>query len=827
MCTRLSQRLPQLLSSRAHQDRASIGESLKAVVLGRRAAICIQRCWRWNLVKRRMELLTGALNLTRAIRSPVLYIEERLFLGLNTISAVDRYPRFRESQLAFGFSVASEAPVLLRNQARGKAQQPYCQEERSGLPQWFLQETQLAVHDAELKLRPVRGLQGLLLEGLGSEERTIEVSSPFLETFARTCAAGGMDKELEEVGVTQAALAASGGTLRYLELRFPTVLQARQRALLLYLCTFNFDKHAAVPVFVRHQLYDADATYGVLRLWDLYGLDWPRASKAGIFLLRARDPKPSEVILANGSKVRGAAELRAEWQSAEEDQRRASLAQVHAERELQRLERLNKKKRNADVEEIMQQLSTVPPQELLEALQSGKLPSSVDSQLVEAWILGNRLNFSGRVVDKKQLAKRAASEKLAMRKLLAAAKEQGATRDFGDRGAEDRELARQWEARLMEFYARANDDRVAEEARCLVEARRANGEGPDRWLVDVEASERHRSPLEVDSEYDHAQSMRGSSAPHVYEQLEQSQGLLPEDPGKTAAVEESPSMEGLENVRAGEGPAKNDVCGGWYVSKKASKAARQELRQMAATFSSRRCFLQRVHKVADVRQIKAAREDQNRARLHDYRTAWAARTQILATKHGSMLDHQRRDLDDLRSHLGNLSELQKQQTSEDLQSKREAILEQKVTKRLRAQLHGSPSPWGGMTIGMPSFPEEAFAMRFPCKLAKTFQSGTESTRASNLGSTLQDLRLSHADATDATWTEAKGTQQMASTMQSLPSQAQGELARPMAATDGWHQVRPPPPRQLPLRPPRPSPKERGGFWVKQGALSARTKGSHS
>ena len=27
--------------------------------------------------------------------------------------------------------------------------------------------------------------------------------------------------------------------------------QARQRALLLYLCTFNFDKHAAVPVFVR------------------------------------------------------------------------------------------------------------------------------------------------------------------------------------------------------------------------------------------------------------------------------------------------------------------------------------------------------------------------------------------------------------------------------------------------------------------------------------------------------------------------------------------------------------------------------------------------
>ncbi|CAE7671701.1 unnamed protein product, partial [Symbiodinium necroappetens] len=350
------------------------------------------------------------------IRSPVVYVEERLFLGLNFIAALERFPpALPESRLGFGF--ASEAPVLLAapqspgdSDGAGAVHAHACSRTRS-LPKWFLSEAQLQESKGDgASLRPVRGLQGLLLEGI-SEERTIEVPSPFLETVARTCAAGAMEKELAELGIRKEALAASAGALRFLELRFPTVLQARQRALILYFCTFNFEMHMAVPLLVRHQLYDADTTYRVLKLWDLYGLDWPRTSKAGIFLLRAQnDVKPSEAVAVNGLKIlkqRKVAEFRADWQSAEEDQRRAGLAQLHAERELQRLERLNKKKRNADVEEIMQQLSIVPQQELLDALQSGKLPSGVDSQLVEAWILGNRLNFSGRAVDKKQLAKAA------------------------------------------------------------------------------------------------------------------------------------------------------------------------------------------------------------------------------------------------------------------------------------------------------------------------------------------------------------------------------------------------------------------------------------
>jgi len=751
---------------RAHKERLSLG-SLADAILHRRAAICIQRSWRWNLLKRRLELLQGALRLTRSIRSSVVYMEERLFLGLNLIAAVERYPRaIPESRLAFGFA-ESEAPVLLAA-PRVPGENDRAVQAQAQLPEFH----------CESPLRPVRGLQGLLLEGI-SEERTIEVPSPFLETFARTCAAGGMEKELAEVGIKKEALAASAGALRFVELRFPTVLQARQRALILYFCTFNFETHMAVPLLVRHQLYDADTTYGVLQLWDLYGLDWPRASKAGIFLLRALDVKPSEAVAVNGSKQRKAAEFRADWQSTEEDQRRAGLAQLHAERELQRLERLNKKKRNADVEEIMQQLSIVPQQELLDALQSGKLPSGVDSQLVEAWILGNRLNFSGRAIDKKQLAKHAATEKLAIRRLLAAREEQN-TRRLGSRGA-DSTQPREWEARLMDFYSRANAARVAEEAQCLA-ARRSQGD--DRQI----SAQRPSLPLPSE-----LASARSEAEPPE-----------PPEPGFSAeqAAEELP-------VPPPSGPSDSG-----YAQQKASKAARQEMRQMAATFSTRRCFLQRTQKTADVRAVKAEKEEQTKVRLDDCKRVWATRTRVLAAKHGTMLEYRRREVD-LREHQlkADLREV-RDRRCEELESKRAAVLEQKGRFLEGPQgLHAaiaSPRTRAADTVRV-GMMEAVELMATHGKLATaTFSSGTESTRASAMGSTFQDLR----SLADVTWTDSASSgavaSRMASTMLSVQARKRhlDDERQPMAVTDGWQSdraaVRPPPwPRPEPGPPRRP------------------------
>ncbi|CAE6950647.1 unnamed protein product [Symbiodinium natans] len=558
-----------------------------------------------------------------------------------------------------------------------------------------------------------------------------------------------MEKEMSQ-GVTQTALAASGSQLRFVELRFPTVLQARQRALLLHLCTFNFETHAAVPLCVRHQLYDADTAYSVLRLWDLYGLDWPRASKAGIFLLRARDPKPSEVVPVNGTKHRGASEFRAEWQSAEEDQRRAGLAQLHAEQELQRLERLNKKKRNADVEEIMQQLSLAPQQELLEALQTGKLPSGVDSQLVEAWILGNRLNFSGRAVDKKLLAKRAAAEKLAMRQLLAAARE-APSRDRTiedikslDRMEEPRE-SREWEARLMDFYARANTERVAEEARCVTAW---------RWLSSVERLQGRVEPELAARSDCKALKNDGNDGNDGTD--------APAEAGHQTVPQEMPLVLGPETPFVSGSSSENAE-----NRAKASKAARRELRQMAATFSSRRCFLERTQKAEDVRARKAEREDQAKAHLHDCRRVWEVRTQVLAEKHGLMLEYQRRDF--RRKVLGD------EEVHSSTTVQKANRLHALVAGAATAPMSTLPLPVASEVCSIPRAPRvmvqtfHGFRSRYTER--EEFGAGFSTFGAESQGSTRATLSLQLQDQHPAgsTWTEARKS-----------------CDARLAATDGWH-----------------------------------------
>ena len=57
-----------------------------------RSRLCIQRCWRWSLLKRRLELLQGAKRAAQRVKGVSLYIEERLLIALNLINSVNRYP---------------------------------------------------------------------------------------------------------------------------------------------------------------------------------------------------------------------------------------------------------------------------------------------------------------------------------------------------------------------------------------------------------------------------------------------------------------------------------------------------------------------------------------------------------------------------------------------------------------------------------------------------------------------------------------------------------------------------------------------------------------
>ncbi|CAK8999729.1 unnamed protein product, partial [Durusdinium trenchii] len=126
----------------------------------------------------------------------------------------------------------------------------------------------------------------------------------------------------------------------------------------------------------------------------------------GFFLLRQHDPKASEVVYFNGKAAR---DFRLEWQSVEEDQKRPGQKRSKEENRknaLQRLAELKKKRRYRDLEEIQEILVSVSVPQLLEALETGRLPGDVDLHSVEAWILGNGANFAhDRASDQKLLAK--------------------------------------------------------------------------------------------------------------------------------------------------------------------------------------------------------------------------------------------------------------------------------------------------------------------------------------------------------------------------------------------------------------------------------------
>lgn len=799
-------------------------------------------------------MLAGAVRVARSVRTSTLYIEERLLSGLNTISTVDRYPRLPESQLAMGFA---EAPVILRrpqtlrrrNSGLSQGQSPYKPPMygREGFPQWFLDEAPIELAPSDVSLRPLRGLQGLLLEGLGGpdafnffgeDKSFLEVASPLLENFAVACAApGGLEKDLQ-VDLAESTIAASGGCLRFAELRYSSVLQAKQRAVLLYLCTFNFEKHAAVPLLRRHQLYDVQTAYNILQLWELYGLDWPHRSKVGFFLLRQREPKASEVVYVNGTKHRSAVAFRAEWQSAEEDQKRTVVTKEQTKKEvLQRLEDLKQKKRRKDLQEIQEILATVSVPQLLEALETGKLPVDVDLHSVEAWILGNRATFApDRANDKKLLAKRAAADKLAMKMLLVEAKETNRAQKFTGDDSEAQRLkkSREWEERLLKFYG-TRAERAAE-TQCLVKAHRT-WHGDQRWLVEeTESAKSEHEVSETSSERaereEHERQMElaeelNKHIQEVREQLERD-GDFDSDDGWGFDI---PMQHAVQSKRSGRSQAFSDS---WFMSsftgsedlqilqeevesekqrekeavyqaqrqkifqEKEARKQRGEMRQMAATFCNRRCAIESQIRMADQQQVKVEHQDRTKEKVEAKKRLWQQRRDVMELKNQQSLEHRRRQVDELRSELQWLTQTQNEKLHEELQGKKAAIMEKKVTKRLTRATQrldmdyvNSFDAFGRLPMPTPNtttcsaFSEVLTGVQMSKRdsfcHSVDFRKTIACTETTASGFTAE----ASVDPNQSWASEADACPRMAATMQTLPEVSTGWAAKLAATDSNW------------------------------------------
>ncbi|CAE8589936.1 unnamed protein product, partial [Polarella glacialis] len=309
---------------RAHRERCSLACGLRTAAVLRRSALCIQRCWRWSILKRRLELLTGACRAAQAVRGTSFYIEERLLLALNLVNGANRYaPLLRESGLCFGYTVEDDVVLVKRGRSRfGSAassdstaeEDPKAKAARRtefGLPTWLGAKVcgelrVLSADDPQLVTQGLLypGLSGLLLQGIAEpqEKDIITVSMPSLDHAARLA------------GKTMsAALLASSGQLRWAELRFKSVAQARKRCLMLFLCTFSALHREAVPFLTKAVLGDTQVGLSVIRFWHIYGLSWAPSEKTVLSRLRQKVSSASWGLAPMCGRDSWAAIFRQDW----------------------------------------------------------------------------------------------------------------------------------------------------------------------------------------------------------------------------------------------------------------------------------------------------------------------------------------------------------------------------------------------------------------------------------------------------------------------------------------------------------------------------------
>lgn len=504
---------------------------------------------------------------------------------------------------------------------------------------------------------------------------------------------------------------------------------------------------------------------------------------------------------------------------------------------MQRLEDLKQKKKRKDLQEIQEILATVSVPQLLEALETGKLPGDVDLHSVEAWILGNRANFApDRANDKKLLAKRVAADKLAMKMLFLEAKETNRAQKVTGDDSEAQRLkkSREWEERLMKFYGSVRAERVSAENQCLVRAHRT-WHGDQRWLV--EESESAKSEHEVSEtsseraereEHERQMELAEELNEHikeVREQLERDGDFadFDSDDGSGFGV---PMQHAMQSKRSGRSQAFSDS---WFMStftgsedlkeevesekqrekeavyqaqrqkifqEKEARKQRGEMRQMAATFCNRRCAIESQIRMADQQQVKVEHQDRTKEKVEAKKRLWQQRRDVMELKNQQSLEHRRRQVDELRSELQWLTQTQNERLHEELQGKKAAIMEKKVTKRrltrttqrLDMDYVNSFDAFGRLPMPSPNTTCSAFSevltgvqMSRDTRHSVDFRKTIACTETTASGFTAE----ASADPNQSWASEADTCPRMAATMQTLPEVSTGWAAKLAATDSNW------------------------------------------
>eukprot|EP00434_Breviolum_minutum_P026538 symbB.v1.2.023458.t1/scaffold2145.1/size88005/4 len=113
--------------------------------------------------------------------------------------------------------------------------------------------------------------------------------------------------------VKDPALLASRGTLRWAELRFKTLEQARRRAAILFLCSWSALHREAIPFVPKSMIQNVEVGAAVLRFWKVYGLTWAVGEKTSSHKLRNLAMKQTGNIVSLNGREPWSFVLRQEW----------------------------------------------------------------------------------------------------------------------------------------------------------------------------------------------------------------------------------------------------------------------------------------------------------------------------------------------------------------------------------------------------------------------------------------------------------------------------------------------------------------------------------
>eukprot|EP00928_Gymnodinium_smaydae_P028375 TRINITY_DN21656_c0_g1_i1.p1 TRINITY_DN21656_c0_g1~~TRINITY_DN21656_c0_g1_i1.p1 ORF type:complete len:1747 (+),score=310.03 TRINITY_DN21656_c0_g1_i1:212-5452(+) len=286
---------------RARLARAQLPVSLRMAVAMRRAALCIQRGWRWGLLKRRLAVLCGAVRAANAVRTTSLFLEERTYTAINVLNGLERYPPFApERRLAFGWRdealVFVSKAVTAHEDASESCRQDVSREQ--GLPRWVWAATGLTAPEVvppdDQSLKRIVGTQGLLMEGALTErceDNTVTVQIGAISMEAH------LAYRRPDVSL---ALCASGGIFRFIEVRYTSLAQAKLMALAFFLCVYNTKTHITIPFVPRGRLEQPALGWQLLRVWDSYQLTWSAADRVAPYQLKVRGAHSSPEVPLSG-----------------------------------------------------------------------------------------------------------------------------------------------------------------------------------------------------------------------------------------------------------------------------------------------------------------------------------------------------------------------------------------------------------------------------------------------------------------------------------------------------------------------------------------------